>query len=467
MTANHNELMDSPSNDLKTMTGQTDMRSAKNTPWKRSAVFAVLILVALLVWWQKPPRLSFSRPSAAALVQHARQGEEWVHQIDGLRIRFEGKWSRSPESIAVNKKEIQMKLPGAELTPERFEELRPEQTESLEIVFDRHRFTLISRREGGWGREAAWDGYRAVERFANPSRHAYSIEPRPYRLGRSLFADLSWLRTQPHDFAWISPEFEDLPAAERPDQKALREQWQQAEYELVGRESYRGLDCWRLARKGPNFECWLIGVDTGRLHAILTGELPDPEEDLRVGAAVLAKWGQSIKSEAEAEAWLARRDAATQRQVNEEFDRLHRATIRPSLEHWMLDYQELAPGRWLPMTQGYRFWGGNATNAWIQVQREFKAVEVRLESDLSAESFQIEIPEGGQVTDHTHEPWLLYKQRKDRPPEEWPAIIDAAKDREASKDHRQSAIDALVGKPAPPFPRDARWLNNEPLTWED
>jgi len=439
----------------------------RGTQISGGAILALLVLCALLVWWQtsRAPRLS--ELSAAGLVQQVRQSEQWVHEIDGIRMRFEGKWTRSPEAIAASKKELRASLPAAELTPQRFEELRPEQTETLEIVFDRHRFKLVDRREGGWAREAAWDGYRAVEHLGSPDRNTYSIEPRPYRLGRLLFMGLSWLRTQPQAFTWISTEFEDVPDTERAARKAADQQWWKAEYELVGREKYRGINCWRLSRKGPDFECWLIGIKTGRLHGILTAELPDPDADLRTATAVLAKWGQSVKSQAEVEAWVTRQDAVTQQQVTEQFDRLRRTTIHPAFEHWLLDYKELAPDRWFPMTQGYRIWRGNATNAYLEVQREFKAVDVRLDPHLSPETFQIDIPEGALVFDHIHDPWLSYKENKGRTPEEWQAIIEAAREREADKAGRESALDTLVGKPAPPFPTDARWLNTEPLTWRE
>jgi thiol-disulfide isomerase/thioredoxin len=31
---------------------------------------------------------------------------------------------------------------------------------------------------------------------------------------------------------------------------------------------------------------------------------------------------------------------------------------------------------------------------------------------------------------------------------------------------REGAIEALIGKPAPEFPKDASWLNGQPLTWQ-
>ncbi len=87
--------------------------------------------------------------AAMDLVRAVRQSEQWVHELKGARFQFEGKWKRSPEAIAFNWKELRSRLPDADLTPERFEGLRAESSERLEITFDRFRFKLMNRRQGG------------------------------------------------------------------------------------------------------------------------------------------------------------------------------------------------------------------------------------------------------------------------------------------------------------------------------
>ncbi len=102
----------------------------------------------------------------------------------------------------------------------------------------------------------------------------------------------------------------------------------------------------------------------------------------------------------------------------------------------------------------------------MEVQHELKAKKVQLDVNLSDDDFRLEIPEGADVTDHTHDPFLLYKYKKERTPEEWQVIINTARERQKSNDEMNSAMDALVGKAAPSFPSEARWLNSEPLSWE-
>jgi thiol-disulfide isomerase/thioredoxin len=46
------------------------------------------------------------------------------------------------------------------------------------------------------------------------------------------------------------------------------------------------------------------------------------------------------------------------------------------------------------------------------------------------------------------------------------AIIANAQKGKRDEAERKAAMDAVVGKPAPPFPAGAAWLNGKPLTWE-
>ena len=91
--------------------------------------------------------------------------------------------------------------------------------------------------------------------------------------------------------------------------------------------------------------------------------------------------------------------------------------------------------------------------------------EAAVDGPLPEDLFVADLRDGVQVCDWGHDPPLHYKYKKDRPPAEWQAIVDEAKKRKGEQDEREAAQDKLVGRPAPPFPDKAQWLNSDPLDW--
>lgn len=112
---------------------------------------------------------------------------------------------------------------------------------------------------------------------------------------------------------------------------------------------------------------------------------------------------------------------------------------KPHTEHWMLDYKEVAPGCWFPMTQGYELYdrddGGKLD---LLAQRHLRVLEARVNERLPDDLFQIELQKGVQVIDSRSGRTVHYTCEPD-PPE-------------------------LVGKALPAFsPREINFLCR--LTW--
>ncbi|MHC4482645.1 MAG: redoxin domain-containing protein [Planctomycetota bacterium] len=125
-------------------------------------------------------------------------------------------------------------------------------------------------------------------------------------------------------------------------------------------------------------------------------------------------------------------------------------------DFWTLDYKEVAEGCWLPMTQGKEPNGPTGT-----------VTQVRINEELPDELFQMELKEGVEVHDLRFGGYVTYPYDPNRTDEEWAEIRDRARRRAETEAEDRQSRDALIGKPAPAFPKNTTWLNSKPLTWKD
>jgi hypothetical protein len=77
-----------------------------------------------------------TEPNTVELVRAVRQSENWVHRVDTLQFRVEGKWSHSPESIAARRAELKRQDPNREPDPEKDWTLKPSYPDRLEYAID-------------------------------------------------------------------------------------------------------------------------------------------------------------------------------------------------------------------------------------------------------------------------------------------------------------------------------------------
>jgi hypothetical protein len=89
---------------------------------------------------------------------------------------------------------------------------------------------------------------------------------------------------------------------------------------------------------------------------------------------------------------------------------------KPRVEYWMLDYQEVKPGCWLPMIQGCDVYEKDvASKSYVDVHTDLKVVDVRINEPLPNKLFEIEFKEGVKVVDSRYGRTITYTH-KSAPP---------------------------------------------------
>jgi thiol-disulfide isomerase/thioredoxin len=247
-------------------------------------------------------------------------------------------------------------------------------------------------------------------KYFNHKQESYALDSNPKRFFWSDFVDLNWLRSQPHSFWWNPQDVNKLMDFYGYPQ----------DFRITGKENYRGHECCILEYK--------VKTTSGLVHRWY------------VGTKDLLLYGITDM----------RND-------------------RPTVEHWTLDYKEVAPGCLLPMTQGHQFYDQNEVTKrqYISSISNLKVVEVRVNEKFSDDLFKMDFQEGIKVVDYRYEGFVTYPYKADRTEEEWQEIRQEALKRAETDAEDKRFKDALIGQPAPAFPKDSQWLNSKALTWND
>ncbi len=291
-----------------------------------------------------------SEPNAAELVRAVRQSENWLHQIDSLQLRIEGKWSHPPEAIAARYAELKKQSPDREPDPNLHRDLKPSESDILEyaIDFNKKRFRHVKSTLGGDHYLKIWDGKQSMAYTALLQQYYLDSTMKSFE---KMFGSLSWPRAQPHSFWWEPVDVEQ------------RMPWYGREKDFVmkGRAGYRGIPCYVLEYTPSNepngMHQWYVGVEDHLLYG-------------------RREW------------------------TNPDF----------VFEFWTLDYKEVAPGCRMPMTQGYSMPGYNRDTKqhYISAVRDVKIVEVRVNDKLPDELFQMKFEEGLTVIDRRSGKSVVY-----------------------------------------------------------
>ena len=355
--------------------------------------------------------------NAAELVRAVRESENWIHQCDSLLIRVETKWTNTKHKIAAYRKELKEEFyPDLEPDPNRHWGLKPGYTGNLEYAIeqpdaDHRRLRLLHNVPRRRRKLTIWNGQERLfyERYFTHKQENYMIENNPEKIAWGLFDHMSWPRAQPHSFWWDEVDIEEN----------LKWWGRVEEFRFKGWAKYRGVDCYVLECKPPAL--------TGRVRRLYVGT----KDHLLYGNLRLSL-GRTIG------------------------------------QHWTLDYKQVAPGWWYPMTQGYelydeKWWG----KVYLNSRRDLKVVEIRVNEQLPDELFHMEFKEGVRVVDRRFGGIVTYRYKANRTEQEWQEIRERARKRAERDDSEKKFKDALIGKPASPFPENATWLNSEPLTWKD
>ena len=361
--------------------------------------------------------------------------------------------------------DLQRQFPREDITPERFPWLREQSVSNVEFAFDRTRFYLKDHSD--WSDDTRiWNEGRGVSHEVHSYNHQenYGIT-KVMDMGEFAWTNFSWPRAEQHVLWWDSRKKQD-PLDARPEN-----------FGFLRREVVDGTECYVLGLRGHNLERWAVGVKDHLLHRIEVGSLPTSEEMVGGYALEAAKRGVALKSVKSIDRWLKTLPEEEQEQVAVAAQWRVFSTARAPITVLARDYQEVRPGWWYPMTQGFVHYdwtppGKNelpdsADRIWLAYTANVRVTEVAVNDPLPASLFKpMAFTEGAEVWDRTYDPPLSYKYKKDRSAEEWAKIVQNAKQQQSELDAAKRVREGLVGKAAPGFPELATWMKSEPLTWE-
>lgn len=414
------------------------------------AFVAVLFAVASAKADEAPPK-------AADLVREVRASESWIEHVNSFQLTADISWHKTLEQITRQKAELAKQFPATQPTEETFPELRADMSEHLELAFDKSR--LFKRMTSTNGSrlldEGIWDGRQAYMHEKYTNQELYALDKVPFeRIGQFFLLDLSWPRGGDYNFWWIKDHpGEDFygPADE---------------FRVTGRENYRGIDCWKL-------ECdwyqhtWYVGVADHRLYCVhddvYHSEQQPKVDQFRLDIAKEA--GHPVKNQEAYDTWYESLSAEQKHQVDASFWKKLRTISVPYFDLWSSNYREVAPGDWLPMTQGCHSYteDGQSTTGECSIH----ITDVKVNQPLPDSLFHMEFTEGIEVNDWGHQPPLQYKYKKHFTADEWNAILAKGAENAKAINAYEHAGDDLIGKPAIPFPSSGKWLNSQPLTLSD
>jgi hypothetical protein len=257
----------------------------------------------------------------------------------------------------------------------------------LEYAIDQARVRFLDEQPQRWRRLKVWDGKQLItheKSFLN-NRESYNLNWTTQGSFDELMAyQTSWPKAQPHSFWWDRKDADEL----------LSYYGRPEEFVPTGRYTYRGVDCYALEFYPKD----LRGIVVGQSHRCDSGPANGNEYgyigEVRGLADQAYRWYVGTKDHRlYGLVWLISK--------------------KPHVEHWMSDYEEVAPGCWFPMSQGYELYErDDGGEPYLLARRDLKVLEARVNEKLPDELFQIELKRGvtvvdsrsGRTTRYTYEP---------------------------------------------------------------
>ena len=398
-------------------------------------------------------------PDPAALVRRAREQESWIDRAQSLQLKAEIRWERTPLGLEQRRRELRTQFPDSDLS--KFRDLEANTSQIVELAFDKKRIRLRIEDVGDSEDLRIWDG----KRFILHNRYDLAPDRSGYLINREPEQWLYWLvwtnfynfRSGAHEFWWMNPK-------RLAEWKAHEGKPEDFAYE--GTAQFHGTKCHVVSR----WESWTtlyVAVDDGRLRGMRTGAQSTQRLE-RSYIDLLRRKGHQVRDENEAGRVLGAIPkaelAAICRVGASEMTRL----IDPCTEFWLSDYKEVAPGCWLPMTQGVSFISvDDKGDAFESARNELEILDAKVNERLPATLFAVEFKEGERINDQTAEPPVTYRYKETFTPEEWAKIVAEGKERASRDLARQKRQAALLGQAAFDFPAEATWLNSKRLTKSD
>jgi thiol-disulfide isomerase/thioredoxin len=399
------------------------------------------------------------QPDPAALVRQVRQRESWIERVDSIELKALIRWQHTPRGVEHRRRELEAQFPNVDVAG--FRDLRVGTRQVVEMAYDKARVRLRVEQVGDSEDLRIWDGKRFVLRSRydeSPDRNGILIDREPERqLPWVVWSHFDSFRSGAHRFWWNGPK-------QQAEVAALTAKPEDFAYE--GTAEFRGTKC-HVVSHWDSWTSLYIAVDDGSVRGMRSGA-QTTRKLKRSFIELLRRKGYQVQDEADSErvsAGIPRNElAAIFRAGASELTRL----IDPCFEYWLSDEKEVAPGCWLPMTQGMRlFQVDDDGNAFESQRHDLKIVEVKVNERLRDSLFAIEFKEGEQINDQTSEPPVSYRYKKNMSLADWATIVAEGKERAALRNARKKKPASLLGRDAFEFPASASWLSSKPLSKKD
>ncbi len=404
------------------------------------------------------PALADETPSAADLVRTVIAAENGIHELNSLFLRIEGRRTATEQGIEFERAELQARYPQAEITAERFSQLRPETKQELELAFDAKRLRRLYQEHNVSFDLRVWDGKTATihERYFGHEHYALDSAPQKY-IGQTFFTGLAWPCVGSHSFWWNPVEPTPL-LTQKPE-----------DYDLTARTVHQGRRCYVLVNRRLRVRM-LVDIEDQRLRRFTSLFVPTPSEEdpLRLLSNAAHRDFKSIDDATRYLAELSPTERDSLRQTHEDaiFER-----AKPLVECDFADYRSIA-GFCFPMRHSLTHYRADNGRSFVDWRCEQRVAEIKVNDALPDHLFAIEMQDNIDVNDfryaHDSERLVpfLYKSKKDRTKAEWDELLADYETRLRRVRDEQAVRDAQIGKPAVEF-ADSIWLNSSPLTWKD
>jgi hypothetical protein len=353
------------------------------------------------------------------IVDKIRLDEEWIWDSDSFYLEASGEWKITPEGIRFRLAELKTQFPDTDFDDPRAASqnmgLLPLVRENLLLAWDKNRIAKKDHKIEFSLDHRYFDGERVLihEHFYHKDQEHYAIvQDRQRYISETAFANYSIGRlTWPN--TWWSSSERGTAGANR-----YLSHVEDKGIQIRDGKAYRVLSSGRQATSRR--ELW-IDAENGRLSYIRHLRMPNPMK-----AAM--KWFTSTQDS----------------------EHPNPFELTPSSEFLLDDWRQVSPGKWFPFKQGHTAWLREKEDAGkVSCRRTVQFVKLQVNEPLPEHLFQMNLKDGADVHDLTHDPPLHYKHKKEFTKKQWDAILAEAMEENKRRKSVNDRQQAMIGKRAP------------------
>ncbi|MCH8824896.1 MAG: TlpA family protein disulfide reductase [Planctomycetes bacterium] len=398
-----------------------------------------------------------------ALIKEIRQSEQWFSQVSSLQVQLNETTIRTSQGIAKERDRLGKLYPSRkEFDPAIYTGLQPQEYEQKQFMFSPDRILYESRRTDGRYSLSFWDGIQEITASGSDSDQitSYIFSDKSGRAaGQRVLNNMIWPQAAVQSYWWRQI---DTQRATEMRMGSIND------FKLSGRKDFRGIDCYELETRS-GFIKWYVGVEDHLLHGIVARRLKDNNSEKQVILDIAKRRGQNFKSTNEYYMWKFKQAHDVRSEIDREYYAALISDTRPVAEIFMLDYKQIEPGKWFPMTQGAQWYLKEPDENGKYILKETRTLsinQIKLNQPLQDNLFEIDLIEGVEVNDMRFDVPLSYPYEHNMPIEKWDAILTDARKNFGRQDKWDENRNELIGKVAPEFPK-SKWLNSKALSLKE